>query len=105
MSFSVQFNKTVFYKRIPIKGFFCIDNLPYSNLSMSYEVIQAITKDAAEKGATIYAQAQGKGITIKQNDCLIAGCALSIGITKIITRDEQDFQKIRKIAGIDFISF
>ena len=76
----------------------------YNQLLQACTIIE-MTKEAAEKGATIYAQAQGKGITIKQNDCLIAGSALSVGISRIITRDKQDFEKIKKIAGLEFFSF
>ena len=67
--------------------------------------ILEFSKDAAEKAATLYAQGQGKGISIKQNDWFIAGSALSVGISRIITRDKQDFEKIQKIAGIEFTSF
>ncbi|WP_457559786.1 type II toxin-antitoxin system VapC family toxin [Candidatus Harpocratesius sp.] len=76
----------------------------YNQLLQACTVLE-FSKEAAEKGATIYAQAQGKGLTIKQNDCLIAGSALSMGISRIITRDKQDFEKIKSIAGIDFSSF
>lgn len=76
----------------------------YNQLLQACTIID-FSKDAAEKGATIYAQAQGKGITIKQNDCFIAGSALSVGISRIITRDKQDFEKIKKITGIEFVSF
>ncbi|MCF2140712.1 MAG: PIN domain-containing protein [Candidatus Lokiarchaeota archaeon] len=76
----------------------------YNQLLQACTVLE-FSKEAAEKSAIIYAQAQGKGIIIKQNDCLIAGSALSVGISRIITRDKQDFEKIKKIAGIEFSSF
>lgn len=76
----------------------------YNQLLQAGTIIE-FTKDAAEKGATIYPQAQGKGITIKQNDCLIAGSALSVGISRIITRDKQDFEKIKNLTGMEYISF
>ncbi|MHA1675121.1 MAG: type II toxin-antitoxin system VapC family toxin [Promethearchaeota archaeon] len=62
------------------------------------------TRDSAEKGADIYAHAQGKGITIKQNDCMIAGIALSMGISRVITRDLHDFMKIQQISGLKFVT-
>ena len=62
-------------------------------------------RQAAEKAADIYAQSQGKGISIKENDCQIAGIALAYGITEVFTRDEQDFLKISKITGLKFISY
>ncbi len=61
------------------------------------------TRDSAEKGADIYAHVQGKGITIKQIDCMIAGIALSMGISKVITRDVHDFTKIQQISGLKYV--
>jgi predicted nucleic acid-binding protein len=60
------------------------------------------TKEAAEKSAEIYAQSQGKGITIKEKDCQIAGIALASGISDVYTRDEQDFSRIHDITGLRY---
>ncbi len=75
----------------------------YNQLLQTCNILD-FTKEAAEKSANIYAQAQGKGITIKQNDCLIVGTALNYSISKIYTRDKQDFKKINQISGLLFIS-
>ena len=57
----------------------------------------------AEKAADIYAQSQGKGITIKEKDCQIAGIALAHGITEVYTQDVQDFSRIFDIVGLKYI--
>lgn len=61
------------------------------------------TRESAEKAADIYAQSQGKGITIKEKDCQIAGIALAHGITEVYTKDEQDFSRIFDIVGLKYI--
>ena len=77
----------------------------YNQLLQTCTILD-LTRDSAEKGADIYiyANAQGKGITIKQNDCMIAGIALSMGISTVITRDVQDFSKIQQISGLKFVA-
>ncbi len=74
----------------------------YNQLLQTCTILD-FTQNSAEIGADIYAHAQGKGETIKQNDCMIAGIALSMGISKIITRDLKDFEKIKKISGLNFV--
>jgi predicted nucleic acid-binding protein len=63
------------------------------------------TREAAEKAAEIYTQAQGKGIAIKEKDCQIAGIALVHGISTVYTRDELDFSKICDISGLKYTSY
>jgi len=63
------------------------------------------TREAAEKAADLYAQSQGKGITIKEKDCQIAGIALVHGISEVFTRDDQDFSKIFDITGLKYTSY
>ncbi len=60
-------------------------------------------RESAEKAADIYAQSQGKGITIKEKDCQIAGIALTHGITEVYTKDEQDFSRIFDMVGLKYI--
>lgn len=60
------------------------------------------TKKSAEKAAEIYAKSQGKGSTIKEKDCQIAGIGLVHGISEVITRDERDFSKIFKLTGLNY---
>ncbi len=62
------------------------------------------TKEAAEKAADIYAQSQGKGITIKEKDCQIAGIALVHGISEVFSKDEQDFSKIFDLTGLKYLT-
>ena len=62
------------------------------------------TKEAAEKAATIFAESQGKGITIREKDCQIAGIALVHGISEVFTKDKQDFSKIFDITGLKYSS-
>jgi len=62
------------------------------------------TREAAEKAADLYAQSQGRGITIKEKDCQIAGIALVHGISEVFTRDETDFGKIRNITGLNYVA-
>ena len=62
------------------------------------------TRESAEKAADIYAQSQGKGITINEKDCQIAGIALAHGISEIYTKDEQDFSRIFDIVGLKYIT-
>jgi len=65
--------------------------------------ILSFTRESAEKAADIYAQSQGKGITIKEKDCQIAGIALAHGITEVYTQDVQDFSRIFDIVGLKYI--
>ncbi len=60
------------------------------------------TRASVEKAANIYAQSQGKGITIKEKDCQIAGIAITHGITEVFTKDEQDFARIFDITGLNY---
>jgi len=74
----------------------------YERLLMKFGIL-SLTKEAAEKAAEIFAQSQGKGLTIKEKDCQIAGIALVHGISQIFTRDEQDFARIFDLTGLQFI--
>ncbi|KKN41878.1 hypothetical protein LCGC14_0719010 [marine sediment metagenome] len=61
------------------------------------------TRESAEKAGDIYAQSQGKGITINEKDCQIAGIALAHGIIEVFTKDEQDFARIFDIIGLKYM--
>jgi predicted nucleic acid-binding protein len=73
----------------------------YEKLLIKFGIL-SFTKEAAEKAADIFAQSQGKGITIKEKDCQIAGIALVHGISQIFTRDEHDFSKIFDLTGLKY---
>ena len=75
----------------------------YNQLIQTCNILE-FNRVAAEKAADLYAHAQGKGITIKQNDCMIAGIALNAGISNVFTNDKSDFEKIKKISGLNFIT-
>ena len=60
------------------------------------------SKEAAEKAADLYAQSQGKGISIKEKDCQIAGIALVHGISEVFTNDKQDFERIFDISDLKY---
>jgi len=62
----------------------------------------SFTREAAEKAAEIRAQSLGKGLSIKENACQIAGIALSHGVECVITRDDQDFEKINHLTGLKY---
>ena len=75
----------------------------YERLLIKFGVL-SLTKEAAEKAAEIFAQSQGKGLTIKEKDCQIAGIALVHGISQVFTRDEQDFSRIFELTGLKYIT-
>lgn len=56
----------------------------------------------AEKAAEIYDILESKGNIIDDNDILIAGIMLSNGITKILTRNINHFEKIASINVIKY---
>ena len=60
------------------------------------------SKEAAEKAADIYAQSQGRGISIKEKDCQIAGIALVHGISEVFTNDKQDFERIFNLTDLKY---
>ncbi|NMC03652.1 MAG: type II toxin-antitoxin system VapC family toxin [Candidatus Lokiarchaeota archaeon] len=62
-------------------------------------------REAAERAADIRAQSLGKGLSIKEKDCQIAGIALAHGVSSVLTRDKDDFQKIMDLTGLPFSSF
>ena len=56
----------------------------------------------AEKAAQIYDILESKGNLIDDNDILIAGIMISNGITKIITRNVNHFEKIETLEIINY---
>ncbi|HME52235.1 MAG TPA: type II toxin-antitoxin system VapC family toxin [Candidatus Lokiarchaeia archaeon] len=62
----------------------------------------SFTRGAAERAGEIRAQSLGKGLSIKEKDCQIAGITLERGVDKVITRDEHDFKKIFELTGLKF---
>lgn len=62
-------------------------------------------REAAERAANIRAQSLGKGLSIKEKDCQIAGIAIAHGVSSVLTRDKNDFQKIKDLTGLEFTSY
>jgi tRNA(fMet)-specific endonuclease VapC len=59
-----------------------------------------VNKDIALKGGEIYSNLVKKGLEIELNDCLIAATAISLGITRLVTRNTEHFQRIKGIKAI-----
>ncbi len=79
------------------------------NLLVSYRQfiskcgILDFTFEAAEKAADLFAQSQGRGLTIKEKDCQIAGIALVHGIDEVFSYDNKDFPKIYDLTGLKYV--
>ncbi len=79
------------------------------NLLISYRQfiskcgILDFTFEAAEKSADIFAQSQGRGVTIKEKDCQIAGISLVHGIDEVFSYDNKDFSKIYDLNGLKYV--
>ncbi len=56
-----------------------------------------LDEDAVVQAAKISAEMMKKGTAIEDKDCLIAGIALSRGISIIITKNKKDFERIKGI--------
>jgi len=54
----------------------------------------------AFRGGEIYSDLVRKGLEIELNDCLIAATSLSAGISEIVTRNTDHFDRIGKIRAI-----
>ena len=76
----------------------------YKQFLLQLDVLP-FTRGAAERAGDLRAQSIGKGLSIKEKDCQIAGIALFNGINKVITWDEQDFKKIFDISGLKYESY
>ncbi|MBI2666862.1 type II toxin-antitoxin system VapC family toxin [Candidatus Woesearchaeota archaeon] len=64
-----------------------------------FEDIRVLPLDdaAVVKSAQISAELLQRGMPIPDNDCLIAGIALSKNISTIVTRNVKDFQRIKEL--------
>ena len=66
---------------------------------LSFANVVSLDKDIAVEGGRIYAELMKKGGEIELNDCLIAATSLSLGIQRIVTRDNH-FNRITSISAI-----
>lgn len=84
-----------------IRGIFLknLSEKKYGEIMDLFETIHMLRLDEASliKAAHISSSLTKKGIIISDNDCLIAGIALSHGITKIITNNKKHFERIKEL--------
>ncbi len=59
--------------------------------------VVSIDQDVAIEGGKIYSDLVKEGKTIELNDCLIAATSLSMGISKIVTRNISHFERIEQV--------
>ena len=59
--------------------------------------VVSIDQDVAIEGGKIYSDLVKNGKTIELNDCLIAATSLSMGISKIVTRNISHFERIEQV--------
>ena len=84
-----------------IRGFF-LKNSASSDIYKIIELFESIKLLALDdnsiiKSAEISSNLAKKGKYIPHNDCLIAGIAITNGITTIVTRDAEHFKRISGI--------
>ncbi len=84
-----------------LEGFFLkkITQQKYLDIIELFENIRVLQLDdsAIIQAAKLSASLTKEGETIADCDCLIAGIALSKGITIIVTRNGKDFEKIKGV--------
>ncbi|MBS3136005.1 type II toxin-antitoxin system VapC family toxin [Candidatus Woesearchaeota archaeon] len=54
------------------------------------------------ESARIEAGLYRDGLTIEQNDCMIAACMLKHGCSKILTRNRKHFERIKGIKAVEY---
>ena len=74
--------------------------------------VVSIDQDVDIDGGKIYSDLVKNGKTIELNDCLIAATSLSMGISKIVTRNISNFERIEQVEvlipedpGFELLSF
>ncbi|MBS3147739.1 type II toxin-antitoxin system VapC family toxin [Candidatus Woesearchaeota archaeon] len=84
-----------------IRGFFLEGAKPAKILELAgmFEAIRVLPMDdiAIIKSAEISADLTSRGAIIGDADCLIAGIALSKGVTTIVTKNSKDFKRVKGI--------
>ena len=61
-----------------------------------------MTRQSSKMASKIFWKLQREGKIIGKFDCLIAGCFLENGITKIITRNVKHFERIEGLEVINY---
>jgi tRNA(fMet)-specific endonuclease VapC len=64
--------------------------------------ILGLDLESSEKAALIYAELRTKGLEIDASDYLIAGIALTNGISTVVTRNEKHFNEIKELNVISY---
>jgi len=68
--------------------------------SISLVFVINLSKGIAFMGGEIYSRLVRKGLEIELNDCLIAATSLSTGISEIVTRNMDHFERIEDIKPV-----
>ena len=94
--FTTQINmfeviRGLFFKNISSSKFVLITEL-FEDIN-----VLSLDDDSIIKSAEISANLAREGRIIPDNDCLIAGIAITKGISRIVTRDSEHFKRIKGI--------
>jgi tRNA(fMet)-specific endonuclease VapC len=72
-----------------------------SNFFNSVNVL-GCNKGSGKLGAEILALLNRKGMTIEQNDCLIASIILKNGFNRILTKNKKHFDRIENMKVVEY---
>ena len=61
-----------------------------------------LSKDACKEASKIFWTLKKEGRIIEQFDCIVAACFLTSGITKILTRNPEHFNRIKQLNVISY---
>lgn len=90
-----------------ITGAHILNKVAYSHLEKIFSMLSKITvlpldRRASLKAGEISGRLINKGKKIEETDCLIAGIAITNGITDIITENKRHFNRIPQLKIITF---
>ena len=77
-----------------------VDALEKTLKLLSLVSIVDLNREIAIEGGRIYAELSKRGEEIELNDCLIAASSLSLGISEVVTRDVEHFNRIEGIRAV-----
>lgn len=77
-----------------------VDALEKTLKLLSLVGIVDLNREIAIEGGRIYAELSKRGEEIELNDCLIAASSLSLGISEVVTRDVEHFNRIKGIRAV-----
>jgi len=64
---------------------------------LSLVSIVDLNREIAMQGGNIYSKLVKQGLEIELNDCLIVAASLSLGISDLVTRNTEHFERIEEI--------